>query len=234
MKASVLRRFGANLVDMVLVGIAAVFWIWFALEISQVTWSEYTQSLEYLDSLRSAGEVELYSVAAIAQVSNLIDAGFYLICGLYYLSEVFGAASPGKLLFGIRIGSRQGTEADVRSKSLRYLIINIPVFVIVFIRLLMLLSFSDYQTFIILALLFSFVSIVIAVYYLVIVLGTLTIFGPEKLCLHDKLSDTAVYLVSEWNPDAVNIAEESASGGHDETHEPPPRNPDAINKVLFK
>jgi len=95
---------------------------------------------------------------------------------LYSLIEGFKGASPAKMMFGIKVGNENGTEADVKTYMMRWAFYNgqglISILVLVGL---------------------SFLSTIGTIYGLVILVGCFLVLGEKKQSFHGKWSKTAIF-----------------------------------------
>lgn len=96
---------------------------------------------------------------------------------VYYLLELFVAASPGKLILGLKIGSQNKTNASFMSLFIRFISKHI--------------DFVTTSLFIVTAIeLFSVLNTLLGI---VVFVGCFFVFGEKKQALHDMIAKTAVY-----------------------------------------
>lgn len=116
-------------------------------------------------------------------IPMIISAAGYFFFGLpfsgfiIFLPEAFFGASPGKMIFGIRVRKIDGQKASLKLLILRYALKTIGAWGLM-------------------------VSLIVANMYLaafsfvagcLVLVGSLLAIGPSKLTLHDRLVGTAVY-----------------------------------------
>ncbi|MCI5064905.1 RDD family protein [bacterium] len=234
MRADAGRRILASIFDVTVLVLCSVLWASLVLSVSQMTWGQYLSSMMSLAEDGGSLYQDHRSLFTLVNLSNLIYIGSSFCCILYFLSEVFGDASPGKRLLGLVIGAQDESEADQDSKTRRYLIVLAPIIVLLCIRILISANASHLRSFLIFSLLFSVVSSFLRLYLILLFCGTFSAFRRDKLCLHDKLSRTAVYVKAHWTPRTSSTEESVRRDKGFSLEEPPPRNPDAVNKLLFK
>lgn len=124
---------------------------------------------------------DLSSLDAIEEFTNIIENTMIpisLLLGvIYYSTEVFFAASPGKKIVGICIGSDNNKAANIKQLLLRFLIKNIStVFSVLYIST----KFNFFN------LLGTFLGLVVSI-------GFFGVLFERKQALHDILAKTAVY-----------------------------------------
>ena len=110
----------------------------------------------------------------IVQDATLLGVLFSL---LYYSTEIFFSASPGKMILGIKIAQENRHTAEMGSLILRYLLKHSSAII------------SALSLIILLPILSSLSSIV----QLVIVVGFFFTLSVKRQAIHDLLSKTAVY-----------------------------------------
>lgn len=115
--------------------------------------------------------------AASEELSRLISPLAIILSIIYYSMEIFFAATPGKMVLGIKIADEERQEAVMGTLFTRFIIKHI-----------------DY-VFSILALLTAIevFSLFGSVLSLVIVVGFFFTLAPKRQAFHDMLAKTAVY-----------------------------------------
>ena len=108
-------------------------------------------------------------------VSNLITLG-------YWSTEIFRAASPGKMILGLKIGSETGAPAMQNQLMMRYAIKQSPWLLMLVAGIIPFVGF-----------IFGIVAILAA---LAIFVGCFLVLGAQRQALHDMLAHTAVYRVA--------------------------------------
>jgi uncharacterized RDD family membrane protein YckC len=120
------------------------------------------------------GSAAAHAGAGYALISTLVVLG-------YWSTEIFMAASPGKKVLGLQIGSETGSPATQNELIVRYLAKNSP-------NLVGLLGIIP-----VLGLVFGLISIGLALAFLV---GCFLTLGQSRQALHDMIAHTAVYKVA--------------------------------------
>lgn len=110
----------------------------------------------------------------VVQDATLLGVLFSL---LYYSTEIFFSASPGKMILGIRIGQENRHVASLSSLVIRYLLKHSSAIL------------SALSLIVLLPILSSLSSIL----QLIIVVGFFFTLSVKRQALHDILSKTAVY-----------------------------------------
>lgn len=155
------RRFGAALIDM-------IFSIIIGSLVITLTgaFSEIMQIQDLLNNLQQ--------VSFILRDSSLISG---LLVLLYYSTEIFLAASPGKMILGLVIGSSNRFEAETGQLVNRYLLKHSNS---LFSMLALITTYFLFETF-------------SNILFLVIAIGFFFTLSNKRQALHDTLSNTAVY-----------------------------------------
>jgi len=112
-----------------------------------------------------------------AESSRLVDGLFYAAVLIYTATEVFFAATPGKLILKIRIGRNDCTKADKWRLVLRWSTKQLPL-----ILLLMFIA-TNWPPFTLLR------GLTVAVIFL----GCFYAANDDRLSWHDQWAGTAVY-----------------------------------------
>ncbi|MDC0358755.1 RDD family protein [Oligoflexia bacterium] len=171
---------------------------------------------------------------------KLLAPGFYLeliclmIAPIYCLTEVVGAATPGKVICGLRIGRKDGRSAEWPDLLRRYFVWEAVSFTCVFLKLTLfatLLS-GSMRAFAAGTLIYGLGMLIVGLYCIVLIVGLIGACFENRLCLHDNLSGTAVYSKKRWVPGIIETEDRFGRPLIDQP--PPPRNPDAVTKLLFK
>ncbi|MFM8243861.1 MAG: RDD family protein, partial [Crocinitomicaceae bacterium] len=125
-------------------------------------------------SAAASGSAEGVQTGAVATILGPIIG-----MALYNLVEAITGASVGKMILGLVVANQDGTQGDISLFMKRWAIKNIGY-------------------------IFTILSIWVTALYWVGSLGSLIIFigcfmalGAEKLTLHDKIANTAVYKKSD-------------------------------------
>jgi uncharacterized RDD family membrane protein YckC len=100
-----------------------------------------------------------------------------LISLAYFSTEIFKAATPGKLILGIRIGNEQGGTAPASMLTTRYLIKT---------------SGTSLQILAVLTGL-SFIGLLRLIVGLILLIGLFFIFTARRQGFHDMIAKTAVF-----------------------------------------
>ena len=155
-------RLGAKLVDLVVIVILGSFIIG-----------------PIVGAIVGAGFSEAAGGDAAAGVGGFL-AGWILSIPitsvLYSLIEGFTGASPAKMMFGIKVGNENGTEANVKTYMTRWAFYNGQGL----ISILTLIGLS-------------FLSIVGTLYGLAIFVGCFLVLGEKRQSFHGKWSKTAIF-----------------------------------------
>lgn len=149
----------------------------------------------YLVVRKGANHSALLGSKALEQIS-IDDYIGGIVVLLYYLTEVVFAATPGKLLMGLRITDGNGIKAS-RAHLFCRLLVKFPVIP----GVLMMLAFGlmavaslkftpGISAFALLAM--APIAIAIGISNAVMFLGCFRALSVSKLALHDSISDTAV------------------------------------------
>jgi len=118
----------------------------------------------------------------------IIVALGYLFKPLYFTTEIFLAASPGKMMLGMIIGSdKPGVPPTADMLATRWLLKNSPDLIAVF-------GVLSYNLPVASDVLFTLASVA----SFILVAGFISVLGKNKQGLHDKLSHTAVYNRDEY------------------------------------
>jgi uncharacterized RDD family membrane protein YckC len=116
-----------------------------------------------------------------AESSRLADGLFYAVVLIYTLTEVFFAATPGKLFLKLRIGRNDCAIADKWRLSLRWSTKQLPlILVLMFVA-------TNWPPFMLLRGLSS----------AIILLGCFYAANDDKLSWHDQWAGTAVYRAAD-------------------------------------
>ncbi len=113
-------------------------------------------------------------------VENLLPLSIS-VSAVYYFTEIFFAATPGKMLLGIVIGTEDKKFAPISKLLLRFAIKNSSL---IFNFLFLITSLS----------VFSSISSIVS---FVVFLGCFAVFTIKKQALHDIISKSAVYFKDE-------------------------------------
>ncbi len=108
-------------------------------------------------------------------------AGMVIVSLLYWLLEVFSAASPGKMILGIKIRNADSSPASTNTLATRYAVKN----VVTVAGLLTLLT--GIQMIATLGNILGFI----------VFIGLFFVFGANRQALHDMIAKTAVYKTAE-------------------------------------
>ena len=142
---------------------------------------------------------------AAAQASIAYSFIFTLIALGYWSTEIFMAASPGKKLLGLQIGSATGAPATQNELIVRYLAKNSP-------NLVGLLGLIP-----VLGLIFGFLSLGLGLAFFV---GCFLTLGQSRQALHDMIAGTAVYKVAA--PAGFPVSPMTPPAGYSAPPPPPP------------
>jgi uncharacterized RDD family membrane protein YckC len=173
------RRFGAFLIDAMLVSIITGIVIYFS-----GFFTNFSNFITVIQDIPPTNTSEI-----MQEYMSFFDANkvhFALITGLnlvYFLLEILIGASVGKMLLGIQIMSREKAPAPTLNLIIRYSLkfSNSILSLLFFITMLFPLTFLN-----------NLIS-------LVMFIGLFFIFGQKKQTLYDMISKTAVYHKIEEN-----------------------------------
>lgn len=155
------RRFGAALIDI-------VFSIIIGSLVVTLT-GAFDEIMQIQDLMNN-----LQQISFILRDSSLISG---LLVLLYYSTEIFLAASPGKMILGLVIGSSNRFEAETGQLVNRYLLKHSNS---LFSLLALITSYFLFE---------AFSNILV----LIILIGFFFTLSNKRQALHDILSNTAVY-----------------------------------------
>lgn len=174
------RRFGAILIDAIIITLlsALIYFLthdtfenilepYLAHQLSEQTQSLFESSdeqIDYIMGFTRAGIIWGFTVALVAL--------------LYSLMEIAYAATPGKMMLGIKIANADGTEAPTRRLTTRWFV---KTGLSTSLSLLGMLTVSS---------LLSSLSTVISI---VIGLGCFMALSATRQALHDRIAQTAVF-----------------------------------------
>lgn len=155
------RRFGAAIIDM-------IFSIIIGSLVITLT-GAFNEIMQIQDLMNN-----LQQISFILRDSSLISG---LLVLLYYSTEIFLAASPGKMILGLVIGSSNRFEAETGQLVNRYLLKHSNS---LFSMLALITTYFIFETF-------------SNILFLVIAIGFFFTLSNKRQALHDTLSNTAVY-----------------------------------------
>jgi uncharacterized RDD family membrane protein YckC len=130
------------------------------------------------------GMVKFLSIDTSAEAIMIIILELWGAALLYMLIEAFAAATPGKMLLGMKIAAENGQRAKAVNLLLRYILKN-SFFLIV-------LPFGIVED-MILSILFLAIGLAVFV-------GFFLVLGEKKQALHDLISKTAVFRRTRPHP----------------------------------
>ncbi|MCS7000760.1 MAG: RDD family protein [Bacteroidota bacterium] len=175
------RRFAATLLDGIIVAVVSLL-------LNGMISSELepllNEKIEQQTAQQSATLDELDEDSADAMMTMVrfftVWTVVVLITGLLYygLTEIFLAASPGKMMLGIKIASQDGTPASTQALATRWFIKSGLSSLLGVVATL-----SDS---IVLSVLYPLVSFIVFI-------GYFFVFGEKRQALHDLIAKTAVY-----------------------------------------
>ncbi|MFP4542713.1 MAG: RDD family protein [Candidatus Kapaibacterium sp.] len=160
------RRFGAALLDLLIVTIVSSIAMLFT---------------GTMDLVQEHGIKVIIDPELIRQFSEVSTPMSLLISFLYYFMEVLLAATPGKLILGIRIASENRTWASYAKLFTRFSIKNLHLY----FNLLALLTGQ---------MIFEGLSILV---FIIILFGFFFVLGARRQAFHDMIAGTAVYFAGE-------------------------------------
>lgn len=108
-------------------------------------------------------------------------AGMVIVSVLYWLLEIFSAASPGKMMLGIKIRNADASAASTNTLATRYAVKNVMTVA----GLLTLIT--GIQMIATLGNILGFI----------VFIGLFFVFGSNRQALHDMIAKTAVYKTTE-------------------------------------
>ncbi|MDZ4786273.1 MAG: RDD family protein [bacterium] len=156
----------------------------------------------------------------------------YIVTIPYYATEIFFSGSPGKRIFGIYIGDAEGNRPGNKLKIWRMIckmpgLLALPILVF---GLLYILIFKNMSKSV-----FAFGMDLIwlaNVANFIVMLGSLMALSYSREALHDRLSGTGIF----HGPMPQDAGPTIRSGRINESPllRPPPRNNNAVDKLLFK
>lgn len=155
------RRLGAYIIDFIITSILGFMVIYFT--------GAFQELLNIEDLLNNMTKLSL-----ILEDSTLISG---LLILLYYSTEIFLGASPGKMILGIVIADSNRTDAEIGKLVNRYLLKHSNS-ILSLIALITSIS------------IFEFFSNLIL---LIIIIGFFFTLSNKRQALHDSLTNTAVY-----------------------------------------
>ena len=133
-------------------------------------------------SLMNLGMQDLQNVSEMPAMIQ-ISVVSVIVSILYYLTEIFFAASPGKMILGIEIAEADMDKGTFQKLFMRYFLKHISnMFSIVYI----LSSIAVFNT------IGSFFGFVIFI-------GFFFVLGEKKMAFHDMIAGTAVYYKQDLN-----------------------------------
>lgn len=164
------RRLGAWLLDFLIVGIV----MGVVVSMSDIDFSIFA-GMDFSNLASFEADIE--------KITMQIAVYSVIISMIYNSTEIFLAASPGKLILGIKIAEAQMHTADYQKLVVRFLIKNInTVFSMIFV-------ISSIQLF---STLGSFAGFIIFV-------GCFFVLGEKRQAFHDMAAGTAVYYKNDLN-----------------------------------
>ncbi|MCX7937503.1 MAG: RDD family protein [Chlorobi bacterium] len=135
--------------------------------------AQQSATLDELDEDSADAMMTMVRFLTVWTVAVLITG-----CLLYGLTEIFLAASPGKMMLGIKIASQDGTPASTQALATRWFIKSGLSSLLGVVATL-----SDS---IVLSVLYPLVSFIVFI-------GYFFVFGEKRQALHDLIAKTAVY-----------------------------------------
>jgi len=165
------KRFGALIIDGLLGTVGVMITIFLASILGGI--------LGALSGGLTSGEGGAAAGGALGVVAGFAGAAILAAIGfvIYGLIEPFCAASPGKMVLGIKIGKADGARADASTLLLRYAIKNI-VFVCAILAAITAVEAFEW---------------IGALLGLAVFIGCFFALGKSKQALHDMIAKTAVY-----------------------------------------
>jgi len=160
------RRFGALLLDAVFIGIISYF-------VGDTLLGLLGISITVPDEIADANE----AMAGMMESLTKSSASAGILTFLYFLTEVFMARTPGKMLLGIIIANADGSPAGTDVLLKRFL----------------LKEGYNVLNFLALALSVSLLSSIGALWSFVFFIGCFFALGEKKQALHDQLVKSAVF-----------------------------------------
>ena len=148
-----------------------------------IIFSYFTGALNKINLLFIDG-ISYQSVEFINEFAAIVDDLLPLslsISAIYYLTEVFFAATPGKMLLGIVIGTEDKKFAPLSTLLLRFIIKNNSML----FNVLFIIAGAE---------IFSNLSVFGS---LVVFFGCFAVLSIKRQALHDIISKTAVYFKDE-------------------------------------
>lgn len=164
------RRLGAWLLDLLFISIA----MGIAIMTSDIDFSIFA-GMDFSNMARFEADIE--------NITMKMAVFTVIISMIYNSTEIFLAASPGKLLLGIKIAEAQMHTADYQKLVVRFLVKNINT---IFSMLFVVSSIQIFST------LGSFAGFVIFV-------GCFFVLGDKRQAFHDMAAGTAVYYKNDLN-----------------------------------
>lgn len=108
---------------------------------------------------------------------NVFQFSHVLLLLVYFSTEIFFAATPGKMALSLKIKTEGGKKASTNTLLIRYLI---KYSAIIFLLLFVLTNVN-------------FFMLLLSLCIFIIFLGCFMVFMKAKQALHDKFAKTAVY-----------------------------------------
>ena len=162
------KRLGAALIDFLLVGVTVTI-------IAFATGFFYKYA-PYFNDL--SGINEFFKNKFLIREYEMALLKFNLLASLpYYLTEILFAASPGKMIFGIKIGTIHQTKAQFSNLLIRFIIKHLSLMI----------------DLVILVTALQFLHTASSLSFFVILIGFFFTLSEKKLAFHDMIAKTAVY-----------------------------------------
>ena len=230
MRAGFLSRTTASLIDWILIIVLATPFVVLLAKLMNLGVEElWNPDPEFMKARLESGS-EPYSDILGPQL--FLQVGSLMIISIYFLTELFGSASPGKYLLGLRIGSEMGSLSSPQERLFRYLLINGGAVIQILLLFVVYFMLGNMRAMVTGLLIYSGGMILVGLYSMVLFFGLFGIFFANRQALHDKLSGTAVYIKRKWDPSEVP---EKKVVDPLEVPKPKRENQvDAVNKLIFK
>ena len=172
-------RFGAILIDVVLILVLAVLLAPLAAKIGSATVNTSSFTADLSAEEREAAEALGGLFGAIVG----IVIGFVVASFLYNLVEAFTGGSLGKHILGLTIAHESGQKGNLSLWLMRWALKNIG-YILSFITLLLGINFLDTA---------------IQIINLIILLSALMMLAQHRQALYDKISKAAVFYKKDLN-----------------------------------
>lgn len=161
------KRLGASLIDLLIVLILLVIGMALTGIISEFSYIDFKAFATDPQEMKDFNDLMINRYIPLQLVIGFV----------YYLLELFIAASPGKLILGLKIGSSNKTNASFMSLFIRFITKHIDFVTTSLFLITTLEVFQNLGTLL----------------GIVVIVGFFFVLGEKKQALHDIIAKTAVY-----------------------------------------